>query len=115
MIWRRVPGAFRQLHIGELGEVNASPVVSRAIRHDRTALALTAKLVAQGMLFAVFQPDNMRTHFTDQPVIGCDDDLFFNDCFSYQLINVSHRSPLRQLRSGTASTQSSCIVPSESS
>ena len=105
MVRRRVPGRFRQLHIGELGEINASPVVSRAIRHDRTALALPAKLVAQGMFFAVFQPDNMRTHFADQPVVGCDDDFLFNDGLTHRLIDSSQMPPPgRQLLSGNPHT-----------
>jgi hypothetical protein len=92
MIRRRVPEPFRQLHTGELREVNASPVVSRPIRHDRTALALPAKLVAQGMLLAVFQPDNMRTHFADQTVVGCDDGFLLNDGLTHQLIDSSQNA-----------------------
>src|ERR1700682_3567101 len=101
MIRRSAPGAFSQLHIGELGEVNASPVFSRAIRHDRTALALTAKLVAKSMFLAILQPDNMRTHFTDKPAVGCDDDPFFDNGLTYLLINGRHLPPPeRELPSG---------------
>src|ERR1700680_3874772 len=90
IVGRSVPGPFSQLDILGFGKSNASPVFGRAIRHDGTALALTAKLVAKSMLLAVLQPNDMRAHFADQPVVGCDDDLLFNDGLMHRLIRAGH-------------------------
>lgn len=84
-----MPFSIPRGYTGEFGDVNASPIVRRAVRFNGPALALSRKLITESLRPSLsISSNNMRAHNSFETVVYGDDNLLGDYRLADDLIKV---------------------------